>query len=253
MGNIYVTGDKHGQYQDLMRRLKDMNTTKKDVVIVLGDHGTLYYGEKDDKHKKRFVNGLPATFIMLRGNHDRRASAPEYTTHELRYINTPEYEGNFWIDPEYPSILYTTDWGWYRFGTKKVFVICGAYSVDKYRRLQMTAMGFKNYHWFKDEQLSEQERQWATDEMLFNEPIGEFYIMSHTCPFKYRQLDHALPGIDLSKVDNAMEIWMNHLEAQIQYTKWYCGHWHVDLSVDKMRFMFHDLELFEEVTDESLS
>ena len=248
MSRVFVTGDKHGRYDDLIKKLKDFQTTKNDVVIVLGDHGTLYYGPKDDRHKKKFVSSIPATFIMIRGNHDRRASAAEYP-HKAEYFNTPMYEGDFWYDPEFPSILYTKEYGWYRFGTKQVFVVNGAYSVDKQLRLQMRALGFSNYHWFEDEQLSEQERNSAITCYINNAPDCMHYVMSHTCPIQYKPWDKLLSGVDQNSVDESMENWLKVLESSMPYQKWYCGHWHIERSIDRMRFMYEDVELFNEVEE----
>ena len=248
MSRIFVTGDKHGIFAKLQSELYRINTTKKDVVIILGDHGTLYYGEDKDNYKKSYLNSLPATFICIRGNHDRRPDHPSYI-HEYTYFNTDEYAGYFYVDPKYPSILYTTEYGWYRFGSKNVFVIGGAYSVDKFYRLAMQKQGLSKYLWFSDEQLSFTERQQAAKTLMFATQENGYVIMSHTAPLRYKPLENLLPNIDQSTVDESMEIWMNALYDNIEHSKWYCGHWHVDKSVDKMRFMFDDLEMFDETPE----
>lgn len=247
MGKVFITGDKHGSYEKLSAQLVALQTTKDDVVIVLGDHGTLYYGPRDDKRKKKMVANLPATFIMVRGNHDRRASSEEYN-HQLIQITEPLYEGSFYVDPDYPSILYTTEYGWYRFGSRRVFVINGAYSVDKYRRLEMQAIGLSQYHWFADEQLDAYEQHDAIKLYSEREPADEpIYIMTHTCPLKYKPWDKLMGCVDQSTVDESMEKFLDLIDMCSLYEKWYCGHWHIDRSVDSMRFMYDDLELFDEI------
>ena len=66
-------------------------------------------------------------------------------------------------------------------------------------------------------------------------------ILSHTCPFKYIPRDMFLSQIDQATVDDTMEHWMDLVEGDIPYAKWYCGHWHTDRSVDKIRFMYNDI------------
>lgn len=249
MSRIFVTGDKHGSYDQIRTQLEELHTTKKDVVIVLGDHGTLYYGAKDDKRKKKVVSNLPATFIMIRGNHDRRAASEEYA-HMLIHFNTEEFEGSFYVDPEYPTILYTKEYGWYRFGSKRVFVINGAYSVDKYYRLEMKRLGFSQYHWFENEQLSDEERIDAIQEYTAGIDQNKPHIlMTHTCPLKYKPWDKLMSGVDQSKVDKSTEQWLDVVEESNEYEKWYCGHWHIERNVDKIRFMYDDVELFDETKE----
>ena len=251
MGRVFVTGDKHGDYEQLSKQLQQLKTTQEDVVIILGDHGTLYYGPRDDRRKKKLVSNIPATFIMIRGNHDRRASNEEYG-HQLTEVQGPYFEGTFYVDPAFPSILYTKEWGWYRFGSKPVFVINGAYSVDKYRRLEMQAMGFSNYHWFANEQLDQSERFLALADYMDNAPEEKMhYVMTHTCPLRYKPWDKLMGCVDQKTVDESTEQWLNSIEAAMPYQKWYCGHWHIDRLIDRMRFMYDDIELFDETKEET--
>jgi len=247
MARIFVTGDKHGCYYDLSYKLAKAQATTDDIVIILGDHGTLYYGTPTDDNRKKKFSLENATFIMIRGNHDRRPTDPPYQ-YKSSHINTPSFEGEFYCDPMQPNVLYTKEYGWYRFGSKRVFVIGGAYSVDKQRRLQMRAMGFTSYHWFDNEQLSEAERQAAEQELL-NGAQGEFYIMSHTCPIKFKPFDKLMRNVDQSTVDETMEKWLDSVDDQIKCVKWYCGHWHIERDQEHMRFMYEDLEIFDEIKE----
>ena len=112
-------------------------------------------------------------------------------------------------------------------------VIGGAYSIDKHYRL---AMG---YGWWPDEQPSPQvkkkvervleERDWQVD-----------VVFSHTCPLKYEPVEVFLPGVDQSTVDKSTEEWLDAIESNLHYERWYCGHYHTEKQVDKLRFMFED-------------
>lgn len=248
MSRIFVTGDKHGSFSQMQSKLYKCGADNNDVVIILGDHGTLYYGKHGDKRKKMYLSELPATFICIRGNHDRRPDCEQYE-HELKYYSTPEYTGYFYVDPEYPNILYTKEYGWYRFGTKKVFVIGGAYSIDKYHRLKMQANGLKQYLWFSDEQLDFNEREQAAKALMFAAQSGTHCIMSHTAPLRYKPFEALLPGIDQSTVDESMEIWLDAIYDDANHDAWYCGHWHIDKTIDKMCFLYNDIILFDEIND----
>lgn len=57
----------------------------------------------------------------------------------------------FWNWQAYPNLIFEKDGEFYDIYKKKVMVIGGAYSVDKWYRLKM------NYKWLEDEQISEEE------------------------------------------------------------------------------------------------
>ena len=48
--------------------------------------------------------------------------------------------------------------------------------------------------------------------------------------------------IDQNLVDCSTEVWLENVEARLEYGHWFCGHWHIDKHVDKMHFLFHDFE-----------
>ena len=68
------------------------------------------------------------------------------------------------------------------------------------------------------------------------------YVLSHTCPFKYEPVEVFLPGIDQSTVDDSTERWLDEIEDKLDYTAWYCGHWHIDKRIDRMHFLFNSFE-----------
>lgn len=243
MSRVFITGDKHGEYVELSKKLIQADVTSKDVVIILGDHGTLYYDDAGSDRKKALLAMNLPTFICLRGNHDRRPDCAAFN-HQLIDIDTPTHAGQFYMDPKRPTILYTKEYGWYRFGTKRVFVICGAFSVDKYHRFDMQKAGFSSYYWFSDEQLFPRELKEA--ERLIKDGEDDFVIMSHTAPLKYLPREMFLSRVDQSKVDKTMERWMDKIESTAPYAAWYAGHFHVDKVIDRMRFMFNDLILFDD-------
>jgi 3-oxoacid CoA-transferase subunit A len=45
-------------------------------------------------------------------------------------------------------------------------------------------------------------------------------------------------------VDKSTEQWLDGIEDRLDYNRWYCGHYHTDKTIGKMRFLFNDfLEL----------
>ena len=43
---------------------------------------------------------------------------------------------------------------------------------------------------------------------------------------------------------DSTEEWLNTIEDKLTYSRWYCGHYHTNKIIDKMKFLFKDfLEL----------
>ena len=70
-------------------------------------------------------------------------------------------------------------------------------------------------------------------------------ILSHTCPYSYLPKEAFIIGVDESKVDNSTEHFLDTIEKNYNYQKWYCGHFHIDKEIDKIRFMSRDVIEFD--------
>lgn len=228
-------------------------------MIICGDHGVRYYGPTKDASAKRKLEMLPIRFVMIRGNHDQRPSLKSCVP--IHVQNGDAIAGDFLVEYEFPSILYTAEYGWYTFAKHPTFVIGGAYSIDKPYRLEQQELGNKRWRWFHDEQLNASERCAAYAafknriENMAAEEVGNVWIMSHTCPLRYRPGGSLIPGIDRSREDLTMEKWMNDIDDIVcavgdehgltngtgPYGKWFCGHFHTDQLLFKMRFLYHDI------------
>ena len=225
---IYLTGDIHGNPTQVELFCSKMQLTEKDTIIMLGDVGLNYYGGKRDRLPKRILSSLPVTFLCIHGNH------------EIRPQNIPEYKPTIWnggrvlVDEEHPNILFAEDGEIYDLDGKKALAIGGAYSVDKFYRLQ------RGFGWWADEQPSELTKRKV--EGVVSECKDIDIILSHTCPKKYIPTEMFLPMIDQSSVDNSTEEWLDTIEDAVDYKAWYCGHWHTDKRIDKMHFLFTTFE-----------
>ena len=226
---IYITGDKHGDFKDVLNFCYQNNTTKDDILIILGDAGINYFANKRDDILKSYLKEFPITFFSIHGNHEER---PENI---IGYKINKFYNGKIFFQEEYPNLLFAKDGEIYNFNDYKTLVIGGAYSVDKYFRLKY------GYNWYSSEQPSEEVKKHVL-EALKNNKID--IILSHTCPYKYIPREMFIEEIDESLVDNSTEYFLDEIENSTDYKLWYCGHFHTDKEVDKMKFMFNDIEPF---------
>ena len=225
---IYITGDKHGEFKEVFEFCHEQKTNTNDIMIILGDAGINYFANERDYTLKNSLLEYPITFFCIHGNHEER---PE----NIKSYKTKKFhEGLVYYEKDYPNILFAKDGEVYNFNNKNVLVIGGAYSVDKYFRLQY------GYNWYKSEQPSEETKKCVLDKI---HSLGNKVdvILSHTCPYKYLPRETFLTGIDQSKVDNSTEYFLDEIEENTDYKLWYCGHFHTDKTVDKIIFMFHDI------------
>lgn len=235
-GRIFITGDTHRNFDDIEWFCNENNTTRNDIMIIAGDAGINYFLDSSDDYIKKMLQNIPITFLILHGNHEERAWNIKNYKKNLYHI------GNNVIcalrEDKYPNLLFLDDYRELVLNDKKYLFLGGAYSVDKYYRLK------KGLKWFKSEQLTEEEK-----ETLLRYFKGCFeggqniydYVISHTCPFKYIPTEAFLPQVNQNTVDNSMEHFLDKVEQLVIYNKWYCGHFHIDKTIDKLRFMQNDI------------
>ena len=243
MPHVFITGDKHGDYKSVEEFCLKWNTSKDDLLIVLGDNGVNYYGPHKDKRLKNYLASLPISFFMIKGNHDQRPSLKLYHGDVDRHSLV---KGTYLVEEDYPSLLFSMIHGQYSFltnnGWKQAYVMGGAYSADKWFRLDMQMRGYKGYRWFADEQMTESEMKDALD---YIQTVKPEIILTHTCPFVYIPQDMFITNVNQGTVDKTMEYFFDQVDAAIDYKRWYCGHWHTDRTTNKVRFMYNDIILLE--------
>lgn len=228
---IYITGDKHGIYNDVVSFCDSNNTSTDDILIILGDAGINYFLDERDIVLKKKLSNLPITLFCIHGNHEERAFNIK------SYVNKYFCNGIVYYEKEYPNILFAVDGEVYSFDNKKTLVIGGAYSVDKEYRLS------RGYSWFSSEQPDNVIKNKIRNLLKSDNNID--VVLSHTCPYKYMPKEAFLEGINQNSVDNTTEEFLEEIEGIMCYKKWYCGHYHIDKEINKIKFMFNEIKNFE--------
>ena len=231
---VFITGDTHGNFRRVRELCNKAETSKDDTLIILGDSGINYYTDLRRKRYIKEVAKLPITLFCIHGNHEERAENID------SYIESQFWEGRVLIEEDYPSIKFALDGEIFNIpttqGKKQAIVIGGAYSVDKYYRLQIGAK------WYSSEQPSDKIKR-KVEQILERENQEIDIILSHTCPYKYIPREWFLASIDQNTVDNSTELWLDTIQDNLKrYEKWYCGHYHGNKVIDKMVFMFEDIK-----------
>lgn len=244
--NIFIVGDLHGDRNPIRNFYHNHieNTPKaneENWMICLGDFGALYYFDYRDQNFKKNLSRYPFKYFVIRGNHEERAS------------NRAKVEPDLWEEVEvfgntclrqksFPNIYYAKDEGGiYNIDGRKTLVIPGAYSVDKWYRLQ------KGWSWFPDEQLTPEEMD-NLEKIAFSQFFD--FVLSHTCPISWEPTDLFLNSINQSKVDKSMEVWMETLKDKITFGVWCFGHYHADrLERPYVEMFYGEVENLKDVED----
>jgi len=225
--NWAVTGDTHADFTRFKNYDKEFQKSDENAVIILGDAGLNWTLDEHDAQLKNFLTKRYGFYIYcLRGNHEARPTAVK----GMELIYDENVHGEVYIQPKWPRIRYFKDYGMYIINGYSVAVIGGAYSVDKWYRLDRGAI------WFEDEQLSLNERTECYN-MLSDHWFD--FVFSHTCPIQWEPRDLFLPSIDQQKVDKTMEVFLSALEQRIMYKVWLFGHYHDDRLVRPHVEMFY--------------
>ena len=239
---FFITGDKHRDFESVKRFCRDMNTRRKDVLIVLGDAGFNYYEDSRDDELKREVSELNITLLCLHGNKEKRPQ--NVGTYGVRSF----CGGKVCYEPEYPNIFFAIDGEVYIFEGKKYMVVGGAHSVDKVRCLEEDKP-------FWEDEMPDDATKSKVEKRLAAENDSIYGMMTHTCPIKYlptemfvstRQNAQMKKRGNYSKskkffkpdIDRSTEEWLGRLEERLDYEVWYCGHYHADKQIDKV-YMMH--------------
>ena len=241
-----LTGDCHGVFTRFYNLPKD----EEIGMIILGDAGFNFYLNKTDERKKKEVceNYPHITFYCVRGNHECR---PQDLPNIAKQFDE-NVHGVVYIEPDYSNIRYFLDYGLYCIDGYNCYVIGGAYSVDKYWRLEQANMTEENNDpkksgWFANELLTKEEMNKATRQIYMFKDMGESidFIFSHTCPYDWEPRDLFLGFIDQSTVDESMEKWMNKIKEDIHFFAWCFGHFHADrLERPHVEQYYHNMEEF---------
>ena len=229
---IYITGDKHGNYSDIFYFCNKYKTSINDIMIILGDAGINYYLDERDYILKEKLKKLPITLFCIHGNHEERPY--NISTYKTIIFKS----GIVYYEEQYPNILFAKDAQIYDFNNNKTLVIGGAYSIDKNYRLIM------GYNWYESEQPNDKIKS-EVKKVLKDNNYKIDIILSHTCPYKYMPYEVFMSGIDQSKVDNITEEFLDEIEGNANYKRWYCGHFHTDKIIEKIRFMMYDIDKFK--------
>ena len=233
--HFYITGDTHGDFSRIKQFSLENETTLEDVMIILGDAGINYHLDCRDRELKEELSKLDITLFCIHGNHEARPwEAADYDEKEWN-------GGMVYVEEQYSNILFAKDGEIYDFNGRKVIVIGGAYSVDKYYRLNNGLM------WFDTEQPDDEIKSYV-ERQLEKVDWSIDIVLSHTVPVDAEPVWNFIPGLDQSTVDKSTERWLQRIYDNLDLREgWYAGHYHCETEENGIRIMFED---YDEICEE---
>ena len=236
---VFITGDKHRKFWSLYRFCKKNHTSYSDTVIILGDSGINYYGDKRDTKLKKKLSRIPVTLFCIHGNKERRAN-------DIDDYKTKTYLGGIvFYEEEFPNILFAKDAEIYDFCGYSTLVIGGAHSVDKRLCLERSRP-----YWFNEEpgHVIKQKVERKLKQNNYQIDV----ILSHTVPLKYEPKEMLVSSSDTPEtnevkktwldIDKSTEVWLDYIEEITLYYRWYAGHYHTNKCVDRLTILYDNFE-----------
>lgn len=239
-----ITGDTHGRVCPRLGQIAEQYPTYKaaeTAVIILGDAGINFYLNKSDKKNKQAICNTKYMVYCVRGNHEER---PENIS-TMETVYDGYVGGEVYYEKEFPNIRYFIDGNTYLINGYTVLILGGAYSIDKWYRLNQISEPGAWCGWFEGEQLSAEEQA-----AIMNKIKGNHYdfVFSHTCPKSNEPTDLFLDFIDQSTVDKSMENWLEEVKNAISYGIWCFGHFHADrIESDCMEQFYRYFETMDSI------
>lgn len=234
---FYVVGDIHQDSKRLNGAEFIFENPKDTAIIVLGDFGANFFCDDRDYRFKKKANKMGIQWYAVKGNHEERPGRCKNM--KLEYDSN--IGGEVWTEVGFPNIHYFKEYGIYQIGDYKCAIIGGAYSVDKFYRLQ------NGWKWFEDEQLEDWEKE-ECEKLLNGEEID--FVFTHTCPRSWEPTELFLSMIDQSLVDTSTEDWMEKLKDTFKWKYWIFGHFHKDLLIRPYAEMFYtDVQSLDEIAE----
>ena len=209
---IYITGDCHGDYTKIFNLKNKLN--KNDYIIVTGDFG--YWDKSQDKIYNK-MEKLPFTILFVDGNHENfnllnELPIKKWNTGYVHYIRK--------------NIIHLMRGHIYTIENKTFFTFGGAHSIDKMYRIEGKS-------WWKEELPNDWEIQIALDNLeLINNKVD--YIITHDCS------KTILHKINIHFKSNIVNTFLEMLEQEVDFNKWYFGHHHVNENIDNKHICLYN-------------
>lgn len=230
---LYLTGDTHGDFRRFLPRFfyEQDSMGKEDIVLICGDFGGVWYGDRQDDDGLDFLEQRPFTTAFVSGNHENYDALGRYPAEEWRGGKIRRIR---------PSVILLERGQVFHLDGRRIFTMGGASSHDiqdgilepddplfdrKFQSLSVRGAAFRVNHvsWWKEELPSPVEYQEARKNL---EKVGwqVDHIVTHCAP---TSIQNALLR-EMSQAD-ALTDFLEEVRQQCRFKNWFFGHYHGDV------------------------
>lgn len=219
---IFVTGDTHGciDIHKLNRQNFDYSgLTKNDYIIICGDFGFIWYGNKKDDWWLKWLEELPCSVLFVDGNHEN-----------FDILNS--YPIEIWnggkIHKIREHIFHLMRGQVFTIEGKKFFTFGGANSHDKIYRKE-------GLSWWPQEMPTFEECEDAIKILdKYNWEVD--YVITHSAP------DNILYRVNPLYEHDLATNFLFTIDKDLKFKHWYFGHYHIDKNIDDLHTaMYQDI------------
>lgn len=220
---IYITGDTHGDpVRFIENNMGDNEWTSDDYLIVCGDFGFIFRNNDSEREFLDYLETKPYTICFCDGNHENFPAIFSYPK--------VEWNGGF-VHKIRKNIFHLMRGQIFNIDNKKIFVMGGAYSIDRDWRIE-------GFSWWSDEQPNEEE--YATGLRNLEKCNYEVdYIITHTAPQAIverliaKQPWNIRADFEMNYRDYKLMGFLGEVLFKTKFKHWFFGHWHFDTLVDE--------------------
>ena len=204
---IYVTGDLHGDIERFadkaVKKLK-----KGDTLIVLGDFGFLWSGDKAEQKRLKWLTKRRYRILFIDGCHENFDLLRDYPVEDFMGGRARHIGGNLYYIQR-GSILEIEG--------KKLLCFGGAESWDKEDREE-------GVNWWRAELPTSDELEYCVESLQAAGSEVD-YILTHDAPLQILEFTQLMRG-----QPNWLHNFFDQIMKATQYKKWLFGRYHKDLN-----------------------
>ena len=216
---VYVTGDIHGEIERFqekaVKRLK-----KRDTLIVLGDFGFLWNGEKAERKNLKWLTKRRYQLLFIDGCHENFDMLKEYPVVEYKGGKARHLGGN---------LYYILRGSVLDIDGLKLLCFGGAESWDKEDREE-------GVNWWRSELPTSDELEYCSSNLRSVQGNVD-YILTHDAPQQILEFTQLMQG-----QPNWLHNFFDQIRQKAHYKKWLFGRYHKDLVLStKAQAVFLDV------------
>jgi hypothetical protein len=226
MSKIFITGDIHGTIS--VNRLasdgfpEGKTLTKDDYVIIAGDFGLVWSGDKEDQYWLKWLNNKPWTTLFIDGNHENFDLLDAYPIEEWNGGKVHKIKD---------SIYHLMRGQVFDLHGKKFFTFGGAASIDRMYREEgksWWAREMPSYAEYEEGLATLDKHDWNVD-----------YVITHTCSSPTLREISQRVGFE-PKPEDQTNKFFSQVELRLKYKHWFFGHFHVNLNLPWNQHLIYD-------------